>query len=212
VPAATTSTGILSSPDRDRILQAMADSCAERGYSETTIGAVVESAGVSRDSFDSHFADKEDCALAALNKIISETLTAVSMADGESLEPERRMLQIKAIVELMFARPSYARLGFIQARQGATQRAHDSYASAAHVLALMMERVPGSGAGPPAGAARAALGGAEAVVRRELAARRDRRLQELLPDFVYAALVPFVGQKEALRQSRVATELVAEEG
>jgi AcrR family transcriptional regulator len=188
----------------------MADFCAERGYLETTVDAVVERAGVDRDSFDSHFSNKEDCALAALNKVISETLTAVSMADGGS-EPERRTAQISAMVELMLAQPSFARLGFVQARQGATRRAHDSYEAAARVLSLMMERAQGSRSRAPAGAARAALGGAEAVIRRELAAGRDQRLQRLLPDFVYTALVPFVGQEEALRQSRVAAELVAEE-
>jgi AcrR family transcriptional regulator len=190
----------------------MADCCAERGYDETTIDAVVARAGVSRGSFDSHFADKEDCALAALNKIVSETLTAVSMADGRGSEPERRMAQIRAIVELVAARPSFARLGYIEARQCGTARMRDGYESAAHVLALMLERARGTQAPPPAGAGRAALGAAEALARRELAAGRADVLPRLLPDFVYAALVPFVGQREALRQSRVAAALVAEEG
>jgi AcrR family transcriptional regulator len=189
----------------------MAESCAERGYLETTVGEVIERAGIDRESFDSHFSDKEDCALAALNKVISETLTVVSMANGRGSEPERMTAQIRAVMELMLARPEFARLGFIQARQGATQRAHDGYESAAHVLALMMERAQGAGTRPPAGAARAALGGGEAVVRRELAGGGDQRLRRMLPDFVYAALVPFVGQREALRQSRVAAEMVAEE-
>ena len=210
--SAATSTGILSTPDRDRILEAMAVCCAELGYLETTIEVVIERAGVDRGSFDSHFSGKEDCALAALNGIISETLTTVSMAADGSSELERRTSQIKAVLELMQARPAFARLGFLQARQGASRRAHDGYESAARVLALMMERAQGAGLRPPAGAARAALGGGEAVIRRELVAGRDQQLQRLLPDFVYAALVPFVGQREALRQSRVAAELVAEEG
>ncbi len=202
---------MLSATERDRILQAMADCCAERGFGETSVEDVIERAGVRRDDFDSHFSDKESCALAALNKIVSETLAAVSTAPPQGSEAERHAAQILAISELMSTRPSFARLGYIEARQGGTAQMHDSYESAAHVLALMMERTQTTGARPPSGAARAALGGAEAVVRRELVAGRIGQLGRLLPDFLYAALVPFVGQGEALRQSRLARQLIAEE-
>jgi AcrR family transcriptional regulator len=205
------STGILSSSERDRLLSAMADCCAGLGYEGTGIADVLERAGLQRESFDSHFESKEDCALAALNQIVSETLAAVATSGATGTEPERRVAQIRAILELMSARPSFARLGYIEARQGGTPRMRDAYQSAAHVLALMMERLEGTGPRPPAKAARAALGGAEAVVRRELAAGNAGALPKLLPDFVYAALVPFVGQREALRQSRLARKLLAEE-
>lgn len=202
---------MLSTTERDRILQAMADCCAERGYEETSVDTVVERARVRREDFESYFTDKEDCALAALNLLVSETLAVISTARPADTEPERRAAQILAVVELMRSRVSFARLGYIDARQGGTPRMHETYESAARVLSLMMERAQSEDALPPASTARAALGGAEAVVRRELVAGRAERLQCHLPDFVYAALVPFVGQEEALRQSRVVAKLVAEE-
>lgn len=205
-------TDILSPTDRDRILQAMADCCAERGYAETSVEMVVERAAVERVDFDSYFSDKEDCALAALNKIVSETLATVSTVPSRGSELEQRAAQIAAIAELMSTRPAFARLGYIEARQGAPLRLRDSYESAGRVLALMMERSQGAGIRPPAWAARAALGGAEALVRREIAAGRTGELKRYLPDFVYAALVPFVGQEEALRQAKAAKGLAAEEG
>jgi len=208
----TIDTGVLSVGDRDRLLAAMAECCSRHGYGETTIVAVTERAGLGRASFDSHFESKEDCAVAALNKIVSETLAAVSTAPTADGEGERRVLQIRAILELMSAQPSFAHLVYIEARQGGTKRMRDTYQSAAHVLALMMERLGGNGEQPPARAARAALGGAEAVMRRELALGNTGAVPVLLPDFVYAALVPFVGQREALRQSRLARQLLAEEG
>jgi len=202
---------VLSANERDLILQAMAECCAERGYLETELEAVIERAGVERKSFESHFTGKEDCALAALNSIVSETLAEVSTARHVESEAERRVFQIKAILELMRARGAFARLIFIAARQGASERMADGYRSAAHVLALMMERAQGTGPVPPPKAGRAALGGAEALVRRELVAGKDRDLTRLLPDFVYAALVPFAGQREALRQSKLARQVIAEE-
>lgn len=202
---------MLSPTERERILQAMAECCAERGYTETSIEMVVERAAVDREEFDSYFSGKEDCALAALNKIISEALATISMVSPHDSELEQRVAQIMAIAELMSSRPAFARLGYIEARQGTPLRMRDSYEAAARVLALMMERPQGAGTRPPGGAARAALGGAEALVRRELAAGRIGGLKRHLPDFVYVALVPFVGQEEALRQSKAAKELAAEE-
>jgi AcrR family transcriptional regulator len=202
---------VLSVSDRDRILQAMADCCAEVGYRETTVEAVMERADVSQESFASHFVGKEDCALAALNRVVSETLARISMAHADvEGAVEQRKYDVSAILELLAARPSFAQLAAIDARQGGTRRMHDSYESAAAVLALMVERTAETG-WRPSMAARAALGGAEALVRREIASGRAWRLPQLLPDFVYAALVPWVGQREALRQAKLAARMVAEE-
>lgn len=208
----TTGNDVLTVPDRERILQAMADCCAESGYAGTTVEAVLERAGVGSESFDSHFAGKEDCALAALNKIVSETLARISMADSDALgATDRRRYQGRAVLDLIAARPSFASLGLIESRQAGTERMHDAYDSAVGVLALMIERL-GDGVAGSTTTARGALGGAEAVVRRELAAGRAVRLPQLLPDFVYAVLVPFVGQGEALRQAKLAARVATEEG
>jgi AcrR family transcriptional regulator len=212
------SAGLPSPTDRDRILQAMTECCAEHGYRETTVEEVVARAGVPREAFDAAFADKEDCALAALNWITSELLASVSAlvpGPGAGSEFEGGIAGLAAILELMALRPSYAGIAYVQARQGGTARMHGTYESGARVLAAMMDRargfVPESPASP-ARATRAALGGAEAVVRREIAAGRTERLPELLPAFVYGALVPLVGQEEALRQSRQAAKLIAGAG
>jgi AcrR family transcriptional regulator len=198
--------GVLSPTDRDRILQAMTECCAERGYLETTVEEVIGRADVRRETFDALFADKEDCAVAAINRVASDVLATVStIGSGKDSEFERGLRGIEAILELMASRPSYAELGYIQARQGGTERMHDAYESGARVLTVMIERLgslAAEGTTRPARATRAALGGAEAVVRREIAAGRVERLPKLLASFLYSVLVPFIGQREALRQSR----------
>ena len=50
---------------RSRLIDAMAQVVAERGYPATTVADVVERAGVSRRTFYEQFADKEACFLAA---------------------------------------------------------------------------------------------------------------------------------------------------
>jgi hypothetical protein len=88
--------------------------------------------------------------------------------------------------------------------------AHQRYKSGFAILTAMLDRLRGEGEpgnNPPAKAARAAIGGGEALVRREIFQGRARRLPEVLPDLVYVATVPFLGQTEALRLSRQAGEV-----
>lgn len=204
--ATITAPDLLGASDRDRILEAMASCCGERGYAAVDIADIVSRAGVTRLSFESHFATKEDCAAAAFNKLVSETMLTLSSVRSDAVGKDRAVLEVKALLELVAARPDFVRLGLIEARQGATPEMHRAYESAAKVLALMMERARfgGGGEAPAAGLVRSTLGGIEAVLRRELAAGRAHSAPRLLQDFVYAALVPFVGQREALRQSRAA--------
>ena len=208
--ATTTGPELLAVSDRDRILRALAECCAERGFAATAIEDVIGRAAVSRESFDSHFASKEDCASAAFNKLVSDTLATLSTAGA----PAAGMAAAaNAVLEMIAAEPAFSYLGLIGFRQGGTQRMHDAYESAARVLSLMMERARlgrGNG-GLSYTQTRAAVGGAEALLRRELAAGRAASLPSLLPNFVYAALVPFVGQGEALRQAREAARWAAEE-
>ena len=60
----------------------------------------------------------------------------------------------------------------------------------------------------PMTAARGALGGAEAVIRREVMAGRGDELPRLLPDLVYGATVPFLGQEAALVMARKAADML----
>jgi hypothetical protein len=60
------------------------------------------------------------------------------------------------------------------------------------------------------------VGGAEAVIRREIVAGRREELPRLLPDFIYGATVGFLGQEEgflgqeeAMRLSRQGRELLS---
>jgi AcrR family transcriptional regulator len=54
---------------RDRIVEAVLDRVAEKGYSATTVADVVGAARVSRNAFYELFRDKEDCFLAACDEM-----------------------------------------------------------------------------------------------------------------------------------------------
>ena len=54
-----------ASPERERIVEALIEIAAERGYAETTIELIVERAGLDRPAFDRHFRGKYDCFISA---------------------------------------------------------------------------------------------------------------------------------------------------
>jgi AcrR family transcriptional regulator len=57
--------GALRASQRGRLLCAIADAVAERGYAATSVADVIARAGVSRKTFYVHFEDKEACFLAS---------------------------------------------------------------------------------------------------------------------------------------------------
>jgi AcrR family transcriptional regulator len=62
---------------RARLLAAMADSIARRGFRASTVGEVVRLARTSRRTFYEHFADREDCLLALFERTAEEMLSQI---------------------------------------------------------------------------------------------------------------------------------------
>jgi len=62
---------------RRRLIQAMLDQVAEKGYPATTVGDVVAAARCSRNAFYDLFEDKEACYIAAADETGSEMLAAL---------------------------------------------------------------------------------------------------------------------------------------
>lgn len=198
---------------RGELIAAMALSCMERGYLETRIEHLLETTGLDRAEFERHFADKEACAVAAVETI----LTAVVKIMGELYSPDRSevesyLLGIREILELMSREPAFAHVSFVAARQMTPSSLKSVLDSGSDLLAAMLDRLREYSAvkDQPPRTARAALGGAEAIVRREIALGSTEGLARLLPDFIYAATVPFLGQREALRFARQGSAILQE--
>jgi AcrR family transcriptional regulator len=197
---------------RERVVAAISELCAERGYEETTVAALIERAGVSEEEFAELFGgEKEEAILAAMNWVLGETVGVISAAySADRSEWDSGILGTLAIMELMAANPSHAHLSYVAVRQMAPARVQAVYEAGIQTLAVMVERLadyPGS-ASPPTRAARGVIGGGEALVRREIAAGRTQQLPRLLPELVYIATVTYLGQEEALRLTRRARELL----
>jgi AcrR family transcriptional regulator len=213
---------IVAPSERERLVAAMAESCAERGYTQTSAEEVAARAGLPLESFERHFAGKSECGLAAANQILASITATVTAPPGSSGRSDdlhgfraRLLLGVRALLELLAAQPSLATLATVEARQAMPPEVHELYVSGVRVLTAMLDRLrsyASADASAPPSAARGALGGAEALVRRELLAGRAWRLPELFPDIIYGALAPFLDQQEALRYAGLARELLNEGG
>jgi AcrR family transcriptional regulator len=71
------------SSQRERLLRAIVECVAERGFEGTTVPMVVATARVSSNAFYDFFADKTDCFLAACDDVAAELLLELSALTAE---------------------------------------------------------------------------------------------------------------------------------
>ncbi|HEX7245954.1 MAG TPA: TetR/AcrR family transcriptional regulator [Solirubrobacterales bacterium] len=185
---------------RERLLSALAESCATRGYGATTIAAICGPAGVSRATFYELFRDKEDCMRAAMELSLAEATSAVASAQASGKGWAELVRDTAAsLLELLAGEPAYARMALVEA-PSAGPDARALHTSGLRVLEAVLERgrrQPET-ALIPASTARAALAAAESLVVGWILAGETARLPELLPDVVYIVTVPYLGQEAAL--------------
>jgi AcrR family transcriptional regulator len=96
---------------RTRLIDAMAQVVAEKGYPATTVADVVERAGVSRRTFYEQFTDKEACFLATYDAGLAAVLTRI----GEAVEVnpaagwrERARAGVESFLALLASEPAFA--------------------------------------------------------------------------------------------------------
>src|SRR6476660_1853476 len=71
---------VVAAHQRERLFEATVDMVAKRGYRNTSIDQIVKAARVGYVAFYDLFEGKEDCFLAAFDRIAEETAEALSQA------------------------------------------------------------------------------------------------------------------------------------
>lgn len=194
---------------RERILDAMAEVCAAKGYGATTIGDIVALAGVSRATFYELFQDKEACLLAAMEVALADTMDRIVAGYSPQRPWATRIRDAAAsLLHLLAQRPAYTRLALVEA-PAAGGKPLEMYVSGRRVVEELLDRGRNEAIAQqdlPASAGRGAIAAAESLIAGQILAGECERLAQLLPDVVYIVTVPYLGQAEALRQSRAAEE------
>jgi AcrR family transcriptional regulator len=178
----------------------MAECCAAKGYEETTVADVCAAAGVSRESFERIFADKNECLGATMESVVAEAWRAL-----ESVRSPDKSWGVTlrdgcvALLGFFADRPACAYVVLFEAPMAAGRAGALAASSRAGLLAYLEEGRKQAELGIPVSAARGALAGVEALIAARLLAGEAERLPELVPDAVYMLAVPFLGVGEAQR-------------
>ncbi len=190
---------------RERIITALVDTVAERGYNATTVAHITKAAAVSRRTFYEHFADKEACFLAAYEMVADHIRDSMQVA-AEAFEewPQKVRAALGTMLSFLAGEPDLARVCMIEPVAAGGEIAAKHRASMqGFVEILKAGRPEHSGERPLPEATEATLvGGIVSLIVREINAGRTERLEELLPDLVELTLAPYLGGEEASRLAR----------
>src|SRR5680860_50916 len=196
--------------ERERVLEAMVKMAAAKGYEATTVVDVIEYAGVTRDTFDAMFESKEACFLeayeAVFDVLVAHVTTAFEAAADEPW-PEQIAAGLGALVELLSIEADIARLAMVEVT-AAGDDARGRYRAMLTRFTPFLEKgrtYSGQGEELPADTARFAVGGATSMIFDEVRAGRGPELKRILPDLVFAVLMPYLGPEAAEDEMRRVT-------
>jgi AcrR family transcriptional regulator len=180
---------------------------AAKGYEATTVAEVVELADVSQESFDEMFESKEACFLeayeAVFDVLVAHVTTAFEAAADEPW-PEQIAAGLGALVDLLSTEADIARLAMVEVT-AAGDDARERYRTMLTRFTPFMEQgrtYSGQGEELPADTARFAIGGATSMIFDEVRAGRGPELKRILPDLVFAVLMPYLGPEAAEDEMR----------
>jgi AcrR family transcriptional regulator len=153
---------------RRRMMDAMAELTAERGYEETKIADVVRRAGVARKTLYDNFDGKETLFLAALDDALGEIGSRVRTAceGGEGWE---RSVEagIAALLSFIEERPAAARMSLLEAIS-ATPRSVERYDGAIEEFVSMLAEEAPSDRNRPGTIPESLVGGVAWILQQQL--------------------------------------------
>lgn len=189
---------------RERLLDAAVDVIAEKGYRATTVADLTKAAGVSRTTFYELFEDKEACFLVAYDTAADVLARRIAGAfEAQEAWPNRMRAGLTAMLESLAVEPQVARLALVDVGS-AGPRAQRRYRAALQRMTPFFDEgrdfAPG-GRRLPANTSRMAIGAVTGLVADEIEAGRADRLPALLPEILFATLVPYIGPAAAAREA-----------
>ncbi len=181
---------------RERILDALANLAAAKGFGATTIPEIVQEAAVSVQAFYEHFSGKEDAFLVAYELGHRKALAIVERAyETQEDWPTAVSTGVATLLEFLASEPAYAHLALIDALTASPKAAavaHDGMSAYAWMLKPGLE--PNLNGNPPTLVTVEATAGALLeLCFVYVATERTRELPSLSEFAAEIALRPFAG-------------------
>jgi AcrR family transcriptional regulator len=188
--------------ERARIVEAVIEIAAERGYAETTIETIADRAGLDRAAFDRHFRGKYDCFLFAWQEINEECLEEMVHAyDSQEDWPDRLRAVAYEIVHGLRREPSRASFGVEVLAAGDAARARRDMTM--RVIASLIDAGRQEMDDPDAVShttAEALAGSAYGQIYSKVVRGDADALPDLIPQLMSAAVMPYLGVEAALEE------------
>jgi AcrR family transcriptional regulator len=186
----------------ERIYETMLDLVSSQGYQATSVEELVARAEVSRADFDRNFASKEACAIAVFEHFRAGFEVEVRAAyEAEASWPDSLRAAAYAVARWMVAHPREVRFGGVEmlwAGEMAQTHREATFQSFVDMIEAGRAQLEDPDSVPAIAPERAV--GAIA----ELAAKRLQRpnvgIYELVPELMYLAVLPYLGEEVAARE------------
>jgi AcrR family transcriptional regulator len=199
---------------RRRILRAVGELVAKRGYGDVTVELIVKRARVSYKTFYKHFSGKEECFSALFNEVFSTTEGAIRERLAAEPAPwaEQVAIALRTFVEAVVADPIIARAVIVEAPTvgPAILERYEQSIKAFVPLFRAGRKLNPRGAELPATIEDTLAGSVFWSVYQRLVGGEAEFLPDLLPDLVELVVRTYLGEDEAVRVARAeASRLLA---
>ncbi len=189
---------------REEILAAAILVVGRRGYRDATVAEVIAEAGISHAAFAKHFEEKHDCFLAAYDTAVERLFAVVDgNCDRSKGWLERVREGLTAIVDLFALEPELARIAVVEATTAGPDARRRHWDAISRFTEYLAEgRGLAYGRKLPANVSLMSAGAVSGLIFEELLAGRPAALPALLPDLLFAVLVPYIGPRAAAAEMR----------
>jgi AcrR family transcriptional regulator len=199
---------LVTSSKRQTILDGMLEAVGAEGYEGTSVRTVINRTGVYRQAFYDNFSDKDDCYLQAYDTGV-ERLEAlvVAAAAGEDSWTGKLRAGLGALLDFLDAEPDVGRALFVEVHAAGPEALAKRGAAMARVNSFLDQarEVAGQSESPPAIAGEGIAAGIHAVIHSRLATGSSEGFRQLLPEFMYFAVLPYFGAEVAGAEMQAAS-------
>jgi AcrR family transcriptional regulator len=193
---------------RQTILDGTLEAVGAEGYENTSVRTVLDRTGVYRQAFYDNFADKDDCYLQAYDAGVErvEALLAAAAAEEGSWIGKLRA-GLGALLDFLDAEPDVARALVVEVHAAGPEALAKRSAAMGRVNHFLDQarEVGGQSESPPPIAGEGIAAGIHAVIHSRLATGSSDGFRQLLPEFMYFAVLPYFGAELASAEMQAAS-------
>ncbi len=184
----------VASHKRRRMMDAVAELTAEKGYEATKIADIVRRAAVARKTLYDNFDGKEDLFLSAVNTTLMEmrvTIEAACEQAGESPE-DAIVAGLEALLDFVAEHPAAAKMCMLEAISATPSSARVYDAGVHDCVELLRANAPAD-ASLPATIEESLVGGVAWILQLKIRKGEAEQAPDLLPELSQFVLSPYLG-------------------